>query len=356
MYEYGGAPSADVAEVTVFGPGFGEAIAVHVGDGNWLLVDSCRSPQSGEPASLEYLDRIGVPRQNIRSIIASHWHDDHIRGVANIVKACPHAELHISAAFDKKEASAFLSAYGGRSAAVHTGGAKELFNAVSLVENPLLVQQRTLIWDGEVQSRRMRAVAYSPTPAALAQSMAHMAQYIPSVHTPIKHAPSDLKPNLEAVVISIDLGDDGILLGSDLEDHGKNGWSAVVGNSWCIGNQKASLYKVSHHGSITGHHDEIWTKLLSSTPVSTMTPFIHGAHNLPTADDRQRIIALSSDTFISSNGTKRSQLDSHLKKRMGDLAKKLKPINSGFGVVRLRKKLGAKDWVPELFGQAARLA
>lgn len=356
MYEYGIAPSADVAEVTVFGPGFGEAIAVHVGDGNWLLVDSCKSPQSGEPASLEYLDKIGVPRANIRAIIASHWHDDHIRGLANIVKGCPNADLHISAAFDKKEASAFLSAYGGRSAAMHTGGAKELFNAVSLVDSPLLVQQRTLIWDGSVQGRKMRAVAYSPTPAALSQSLAHMVQYIPSPHSPINHAPSELKPNLEAIVISLDLGGDGILLGSDLEDHGKNGWSAVVSNGWCVGNQKASLYKVSHHGSITGHHEEIWTKLLSTAPASTMTPFIHGSNNLPTVDDRRRIIGLSSDAFISSNGSKRPQLDAHLKKRMGALANKLKPVNSGFGVVRLRKKLGTKDWVPEIFGQAARLA
>lgn len=41
MIDYGAAPATDEIELTLFGPGYGEAIAVHLGEGAWLLVDPC---------------------------------------------------------------------------------------------------------------------------------------------------------------------------------------------------------------------------------------------------------------------------------------------------------------------------
>ena len=33
------APAAGELEVSLFGPGFGEALALHIGAGKWILVD-----------------------------------------------------------------------------------------------------------------------------------------------------------------------------------------------------------------------------------------------------------------------------------------------------------------------------
>ena len=79
MIDYGVAPSPDEIEVTLFGPGYGEAIAVHLGEGTWLLVDSCIDPVSRAPASGTYLEQIGVSVNQVLAIVASHWHDDHVR-------------------------------------------------------------------------------------------------------------------------------------------------------------------------------------------------------------------------------------------------------------------------------------
>lgn len=355
MYDYGTAPSDDEIELTVFGPGYGEAISVHLGDGNWMLVDSCISPQSKIPASLEYLEKIGVSTSKVHTIVASHWHDDHVKGLTAIVEKCPEATLFVSAVFSSDEAKAFLSAYGGRAVTAHTAGAKELFKSISVAKNPVqFSNHRTLIWEATIQNRRMRAVAFSPTPAASAQSLASIAQYLPGINDPINQV-VELKPNLEAVVINIDLGDDAILLGSDLEDHGALGWSSIVNDQWCLTNQRASAYKISHHGSATGHHDEIWTKLLVANPNAVLTPFINGSVRLPNTDDCSRIVELTSNAYISSDGSKRPQMDKNLSRRMGEFAKDLSPVNTGFGVVRFRKKLGTKDWKIDLFGQAKKM-
>ena len=355
MYNYGAGPAANEAEIVVFGPGYGEAIAVHFGDGCWLLVDSCLTPSNKAPASIDYLNRINVPLANVRTIVASHWHDDHVKGLADMVAACPNASLQISGVFNDREALAFLSAHGGEAAAVHTGGTKELYKAISLATSKSFLLQKSLILeDRNIQGRSMRAVAFSPTPEASAQFIAHVARYIPQVSGAMQHAP-DLKPNLEAVVISIDLGGDGILLGSDLENHNELGWSAIIGDAWCLSNQRASAYKIAHHGSETGDHSNIWTDLLEAKPVAVLTPFIRGQHRLPNIGDKSRIVGRTGAAFISSDGSKRPQLDVGLFKQMALLGKNITPTSTGFGAVRFRKVLGATDWAVNLFGQAVKL-
>ena len=110
MIDYGAPPAADEIEVTLFGPGYGEAIAVHLGDGSWLLVDSCIDPDSKTPASETYLDQIGVNASHVRAIVASHWHDDHVRGISRLAARYPAADFVLSGVFNKAEAGAFLAA------------------------------------------------------------------------------------------------------------------------------------------------------------------------------------------------------------------------------------------------------
>ena len=176
-----------------------------------------------------------------------------------------------------------------------------------------------------------------------------MANYLPKINDPIKHI-VELQPNLEAIVISINLGEDSILLGSDLEDHGQLGWSSIVGDQWCISNQTASLYKVSHHGSSTGDHPEIWTKLLKNSPNACLTPFINGNIRLPSTDDQKRIVSNTKVAYTSSNGIKSPQINNELLKRMTQLAKKVRPVSTGFGAVRFRRKMDIENW-SVLYGQ-----
>lgn len=50
-------PNSDQIELTLFGPGFGECIAVHFGEGRWIVVDSCIDKKTGNPAVLDYFNR-----------------------------------------------------------------------------------------------------------------------------------------------------------------------------------------------------------------------------------------------------------------------------------------------------------
>lgn len=213
MIDYGTGPAADELEVTVFGPGFGEAIAVHLGEHHWMLVDSCLDPATKSAASLAYLARLDVSLDCVKSLIASHWHDDHVRGLSEIVAKCLRAELTISGVFNDREATAFLAAFSGQLAGGLSKGAKELYDSINSREDVYFVHQRSIIMDSTIGGRRVQVAALSPVQAALTQSLSRLASFLPTKRggTPINHAP-ELEPNVESIVVHIDIDGEAILL------------------------------------------------------------------------------------------------------------------------------------------------
>lgn len=349
-------PAHDELEVSVFGPGYGEAIAVHFGNGCWILIDSCIHRESGLPASREYLDSIGVAPECVKAIIASHWHDDHVRGIAQLVRHYGAAEFIVSDVFNDQESLAFLCAHGGPDARL-TRGTRELHDAISSIadQNRLFfAKKRTIILEETVAGHPVRVFAFSPTDAALVYSKVRMAQQLPAVNGPIRVA-AELSPNLEAVVIQIEFGNEAILLGSDLEEHGGLGWTDIVTDPWCSKRPAASIYKVAHHGSITGHHDDIWTKRLTRAPQAVLTPFSQGRVNLPTGGDRIRIKDKAGEAYLSSDASRKPKMPAATVKRLQDIAKNVTPLNPGFGSIHMRKAIGAAAWDVALHGSAIKL-
>ena len=74
-------PEPDEVEVSLFGPGFGECVLVHLGNNQWMVVDCCLELSSGRPAPIHYLEQLGCDiEQAVCLVVATHWHDDHMEG------------------------------------------------------------------------------------------------------------------------------------------------------------------------------------------------------------------------------------------------------------------------------------
>ena len=87
-----------------------------------------------EPAALHYFEKIGVdPHTAVKLIVASHWHDDHIRGLSQVVAACPNAKFVCSAAFTNKEFLSVGFLYTNRPMIQSKPGPEELLKTLKLV-------------------------------------------------------------------------------------------------------------------------------------------------------------------------------------------------------------------------------
>ena len=158
-------PKPDEIEVSLFGPGYGESILLHVGGNNWIIVDSCVDQISKAPLPLEYLRQINVdPAKNVKLLIATHWHDDHIRGLSNILRECTSSQFVCSNAMGSTEFATLVSAYRSRSMMVSTG-VKEFHEILNILQergkkaphnHPKLAIADRLLWRSEPASRRNR--------------------------------------------------------------------------------------------------------------------------------------------------------------------------------------------------------
>jgi len=306
-------PAADEFEISFFGPGHGECIVVHAGGGRWVVVDSCvdtTDKANPHPVAEKYLMALGVDISSaVDLIVASHWHADHIRGLGRLVGRCPSASFSCAQAMVGEEFIAFAEEMGSASAS--TDGAKltdfrEAIRHLHDRKTPIRWAQSNKLlraWNpsGAVPGiPRCVINALSPSDLEYTAFIAEIAAARPTPTRP-KRAAAATSPNLVSIVLHVQFGDMSVVLGADMEVHHNplRGWTAAIAAGQQAGLTPAHLLKVPHHGSVTGHHDELWTRLLSPRPLAVVTPFnqLPDERKLPTAADVARLNGLSSRLY-----------------------------------------------------------
>jgi hypothetical protein len=257
-------PTVNEIEVTVLGPGFGESIVVHVGMNEWIIVDSCWDSHSGRPAALAYLDSIGVdPATNVKIILATHWHDDHIGGISDLLTACTGASFCCSSALARAEFLEIAQLF-NKNPILRSSGMSEIQRAFQLLQKRGIPPQfalpdRPVFTRVDASQPRCQLTTLSPSDAEFNRFLQMIASFAPHKGTTKFRCP-DLNPNDLSVAAWLNIDAVDSLLGADLEEHGSSarGWSAVIASrNRPVG--RALFFKIAHHGSVTGHHDGIWT-------------------------------------------------------------------------------------------------
>lgn len=303
-------PRPNELEVSVFGPGRGEAVVVHLGGGQWITVDSCRDQRTGAHPALDYLSALGVdPANQVKLVVATHAHDDHTAGIADLYRVCTSAKFVTSTAFTSSEFFASTAADASIESRLVPSVRSEYREVIAEVKRrprasqPHLLQaaESKLLLETEAWSTgpRARVFSLSPSDQAITRSKLLMARGLAVEGERPKLAAAD--PNEYTVALWIELGEQAaILLGGDLLNGPTAcGWKRVVQSHSPV--QRASLYKVAHHGSVGSHHQPAWDKFLTDGVVSVLTPFRLGpTTSIPKATDVSRLVERSGRAFITA--------------------------------------------------------
>lgn len=367
-------PEQDEIEVSLFGPGYGESVLLHIGSNKWIIVDSCIDPATESPAPLSYLRRINVaPEIAVKQIIATHWHDDHIRGLATTLRECKSSEFICSAAQTSKEFFTLVCAYGTRSMMDSTG-VEEFYEILKILQNrndnqgsqlipPKFAIEDRCLWQNNPkpgdQSQPCTIFALSPSDASVLLAHMGIGKLIPQVGETKRRVPS-LGPNHAAVVLLVKIGDDSILLGADLEEtrSSRTGWMAII-NSETRPKGKASFFKIPHHGSVSADNSQIWTLMLEPDTISALTPFVSGRIFLPTKDDVARICHNTDKAFSTGivKYPKSRRRPKMVEKQLKEMGLKLRQTYCSLGQVRIRGRYIDKkiNWTVQLLDGAVHL-
>lgn len=345
-------PGVDEIEISVFGRGFGECIVCHFGKGNWVIVDSLLTEER-VPVALAYLRSMGVDLTQVRSLILTHWHDDHVRGAAQIVKDCPNATVTFPITLCGDEFKQLLKHYGNIVTGRFTNGVEELFHILELVKSQKHRRRFAVANKVLIETADFRVDALSPSEEDVERFMVAIHEWARENGDGRLSKPAR---NDTSVVVVAKVAGELILLGGDLEVRGPlSGWQAVHEIAWA-GRGKATVFKVAHHGSKTGEYAPVWDDLLELQPLTVLAPYNRG-HKLPTSADVKRICdrsgaAYSANTLEARKGSRQNRT---VDRTLAEANIRLFRLPAEVGQVRLRKLVGAKMWDVALFNSACRL-
>jgi len=346
-------PSSNEIEISIFGNSFGESILIHLGNNEWIIVDSFKDYLNKRAIALNYLDKIGVDYGAVKAAVATHWHDDHICGLSEIMIKCKNAAFICSAAINSKEFNEFIFSDSdlieGRPGNYELRQileelSKRKGNAMYALENRKLIDNKLY-----------KIYSLSPSDYAMLLAQKEIAVLLPKKNQPRKGIPH-VHPNHTGIVLLIVVNGQGILLGGDLEENGdsRTGWSKIIDSVRPV--VKSNNFKIPHHGSITAHHEGIWISLLEKEPISFLTSFILGSCALPKKADMKRILSHTNNAWITTSPDEKKQVkrDPMAERTIKERVKAIRAMSDN-GHIRLRCPLGTKEWKPELFGPALSL-
>lgn len=352
-------------EVSVFGQGYGESVLIHIGNNDWIIIDSCADNSKSTPVALEYVRSLGLdPGEVIKLIVISHWHDDHIRGMGMICRECKSAKIIFSSALNCKEFLTLAEVYKGGDGDIIPRGLREFSKVIEgLIETKgrdrisWAIADRP-VWDNhKLESEKLwpcNIVSLSPSDHSFTLAQERIADLIygNGDSTGVLMSNS-INPNHISVVIHIVIGDIVVLLGGDLEEtkDERTGWNIIVSSSRRP-KAKAHIFKIPHHGSKTADNCMVWKEMVHPAPLSLVTSFNWGKCSLPNPDDIKRISAKSSRAFLSGQ-TKctaskgRSRL---VEKTIKESGAKIYPASYGIGQIKITidPKLAISEWKSEL--------
>jgi hypothetical protein len=202
-----------------------------------------------------------------------------------------------------------------------------------------------------------RITCLAPSNAAVATMQVRMHQeLLPKVNGRRLRVPA-LSENDCAVVLAVTVGAASVLLGADLEERNRPGlgWQVIL-DGYPANGERFGGFKISHHGSKTGHHPETWDRLMRREAWAAVTPFNRQKEPLPKPADCARILAMTESAYITAppgfGRFKHREPAVQRTVQEATLAIGSEPGKQGH--VRFRKSADADsdDWKVELFGHA----
>ena len=333
-------PADDEVEIIVMGPGTGESILVHVGDGNWVIID-CFNIQIGEkkarrpgPAPTQYLREIGVNcEESVKGIVLTHPHRDHAAGLSKMFDECmsPTGEyppLYVPGVLSESQWKNYFDSE-SKDTRTLTYHLEHAFNRASK-NNKLVPVIRTSRLLGDLDCLQV----ISPTSKAV-----------------IKRGQADFKasdanPNLSSIVLWLEKGGTQALFGADMENHPEFGWEQILKETDISTNGQSTFVKIPHHGSDGSRHEQVYDLFKDSKGyIAAIT-----RNNNPRGKLRQTLPDEETSKYHASNSLGTYKVGAQASTGVANAKCTVRT-----GWISARKKMDETEWEVQTYGTAVTL-
>jgi len=338
--------------------GYGESVVVKVHDHFWIVIDSSIEPTTGNPLALIYLNRKNVDISNdVRMVICTHWHSDHIKGLDKILERCKSAKFVCAMATDKDKFLRYIE-FEARPEKNGFSSTDIFYNCINIAykrkTDVIIASQDKLLSKDEVNG--IKSFIYSLSP-----SDDTMKSFLQEITAAFKTSTANTKiieqsPNERCVVLLISVNKYNVILGGDLES---KGWTVILENSEALKDRKFNVIKIPHHGSDTAYLKELWSNFADHV-IAHVSAYNRLKEPLPKEEMLRKYSSLSDELYLTSDYTQKKAP----KKRERSLQKAIQRLNSTiyeipyrFGEIESEINLGDPQakWITHTKGCALKI-
>lgn len=340
-------------EITLLSKGVGECIILNIPGYGWIVIDSFELNR--RPVAETYLGDKGVDFADVRIILLTHWHDDHIRGASTFIKKCPNAKVAIPLTLKRDEFWQFIKRNGKEVDGTFTSGVDELYKILCYLtefeKRPTYALANRVLDEGD----NFYIECLSPSDADVDNFLSDLARWMEEgVSNARIPCPNRNDSSVATVVMC---GEALALFGADLEvTTPESGWEKVCDEAWRSRGQAAYI-KVPHHGSPNAHHDPLWNEKLVKDCTATIAPYARGRRKLPHDDDILRLQNWTKEIYVGCSGTlTRARHPSNTVERtLREANIKIKNKISQSGTITSKYLNGDHVWETSFYGSAQKV-
>ncbi len=357
----------NIIEVSLIGTGggYGESIVLKLGDNNWIVIDSCIDPSSQKSLPLFYLKQMGVDvSRDVKLILCTHWHDDHILGISDLLNECTISELSFAPPTDRRKFLQFVgldfhkvSSESSASSSIELNKCLEISRKrQTKIINA--VQDRVL-WSHKDEEVSCELISLSPSDFVLEEFNFEVATLMNEYGSSNRKIVSK-SPNDKSVALLVKANDHRVILGSDLEisDDNRKGWLCILDNNQCI-DLKSSLFKIPHHGSKNAFHKRVWEEIIQENAIAKLTPWNRGG-KLPKTEMLRKYKEYTDNLYMTSplSNDKPKKRDRSISKAINKFNTTLREVKFSLGIVRCRIDISTPEakWDVELIDNALKVS
>ena len=280
-------PDPSELEISIIGPGVGESVVAHVGDGYWIVVDTAAG-RGNEPDAVRFLRSRGVEPDAVRIVVGTHHHEDHVRALAATADLCSQATVLLPRP---------LHVLHQHREHIHARWSNPIEQILRVVER----HGDRIRWidlgdavDQLVPGRPTDLRCIAPEPESVVALATRYIDAFVEGNDPRKALPR--RANDVSVVLLVEKRPWAAVLGADLE---RRRWPATMAEAaLLLGSRTVDVVKVPHHGARSSYAPELWAAT-SDDPIAVLAP--NG--NLPRPTDLDRLQRHTRRGFTTSPPT-----------------------------------------------------
>lgn len=367
-------PANDEIEVTTIGagPGAGESIILHLGNGKWAVIDSCVA--DGITLPLYYLKKLGVNiEKEVELVICTHWHTDHIKGLSDVLSECYNANFYIAKVGQIKTFFRYVVSRTTGEDYTKQGVWSEFKKCIDILserqQQPKYAGIDREIYNDPKLNIHIKAVSPSDRMLDKFDELLLTAKE--------NEATIDIDPNMCSIALILSVGNQNIILGADLECNRYNdnltqcegkckerkdfGWCNVLEESTSFNAINEYNYiKIPHHSSITGFCPKKWNDYFADYKIGTSTVYVNNTgKNLPDKEMLERYFNLCDEYYLTAPKavtSKDKKGKSEIDYKKGIVVTKVLVIPQNIGIICSRLKIGTNvSWHTHLSGTALQI-